>query len=47
VTSLQLMVLAGMLVMAGVAAFAWWASPAEPDLADALDRLSPRRPTPM
>ncbi len=43
-TSLQLLVLAGMLVMAGVAVFAWWASPAEPDLADALDRLSPRRP---
>lgn len=45
--SLQLLILAGMLVMAGVATFIWWASPAEPDLADAFDRLSPghREPT--
>ncbi len=41
-TSLQLLMIAGMLVMAGVAGLIWWASPAEPDLADALDRLSPR-----
>ena len=42
-TSLQLLILSGMLVMAGVGTFIWWASPAEPDLADAFDRLSPRR----
>ena len=39
--ALQLLILAGMLVMAGVATFIWWASPAEPNLADAFDRLSP------
>lgn len=41
-TALQLLMVAGMLVAAGVATFVWWASPAEPDLADALDRISPR-----
>jgi hypothetical protein len=41
-TSLQLLILAGMLVMAGVGTFIWWASPAEPDPVDALNRLSPR-----
>jgi hypothetical protein len=46
-TSLQLLMLAGMLVMAGVAVFLWWASPAEPDLADGLDRISPHRPAPL
>ena len=40
-TALQLLMVAGMLVMAGVATFVWWASPAQPDLADALDRISP------
>lgn len=44
-TSLQLLILAGMLVMAGVAVFVWWAAPAEPDLADALDRISPHHTT--
>lgn len=39
-------VLAGMLVMAGVATFGWWASPAQPDLVTTLDRLSPHR-TPL
>ena len=43
--TLQLLMLAGMLVAAGVATFVWWASPAEPDLADALDRISPRPAT--
>ena len=42
-TSLQLLILSGMLLMAGVGTFLWWASPAEPDLSDAFDRLSPRR----
>jgi len=44
-STLQLLMLAGMLVMAGVATFTWWASPAEPDLTDALDRISPHLPT--
>ena len=44
-TSLPLLILAGMLVMAGVATFIWWASPAEPDPVDALNRLSPRHTT--
>jgi len=44
-TALQLLMLAGMLVAAGVATFVWWASPAEPDLADALDRISPHPAT--
>ena len=39
-------VLAGMLVMAGVATFWWWASPAQPDLVTALDRLTPHRAPP-
>ncbi|MFT4217432.1 MAG: type II secretion system F family protein [Micropruina sp.] len=39
-------VLAGMLVMAGVATFWWWASPAQPDLVAALDRLAPHRTLP-
>ncbi len=43
--ALQLLILAGMLVAAGVATFVWWASPAEPDLADALDRISPHPAT--
>lgn len=43
--ALQLLILAGMLVTAGVATFVWWASPAEPDLADALDRISPHPAT--
>ena len=42
-TALQLLMVAGMLVMAGVATFVWWASPAQPDLADALDRISPHQ----
>ena len=46
-TSLQLWMLAGMLVMGGVAVAIWWASPAEPELADALDRLSPHKPVPV
>lgn len=41
-TSLQLFVIAGMLVMAGIGTFIWWLSPAQPDLADALNRISPR-----
>ena len=41
-----LSVLAGMLVMAGVATFWWWTSPAEPDLVTVLDRLAPRRTPP-
>lgn len=41
-----LSVLAGMLVMAGVATFWWWMSPAEPDLVTVLDRLAPRRTPP-
>jgi hypothetical protein len=45
-TSLSLLMVAGMLVMAGVAVFIWWASPAEPDLADAFDRISPHHSTP-
>jgi hypothetical protein len=45
-TTLLLSMLAGMLVMAGVAVMIWWASPAEPDLADALNLLSPHRPPP-
>lgn len=42
-TSLQLLMIAGMLVMSGVAVLVWWASPAEPDLSHALARLSPHR----
>jgi Flp pilus assembly protein TadB len=42
---LQLLMLAGMLAMAGIAGLIWWASPAEPDLADALRRISPHQPT--
>jgi hypothetical protein len=38
----QLMILSGVLVMAGVTGLVWWLSPALPDLADALDRISPR-----
>ena len=45
-TIVVLSVLAGMLVMAGVATFCWWASPAEPDLVTALDRLAPHRTPP-
>lgn len=41
-TSLRLWILAGMLVGAGVAVAVAWAWPAEPDLASALARLSPR-----
>ncbi len=41
-----LSVLAGMLVMAGVATFWWWTSPVEPDLVTVLDRLAPRRTPP-
>ena len=44
-TSLQLWMLAGMLVTGGFAVAIWWASPAQPDLADALDRLSPHKPS--
>ena len=43
--ALQLWMLAGMLVMGGLAVGIWWATPADPDLADALNRLAPRRPT--
>ena len=42
-TSLQLLMLAGVLMMAGVAVLVWWASPTEPDLGHALARLSPYR----
>lgn len=41
-----LSVLAGMLVLGGVATFWWWTSPAEPDLVTVLDRLAPRRTPP-
>ena len=40
-TGLQLMLAAGLLVGAGVALLIWRLAPAEPDLADALHRLSP------
>ena len=40
-TGLQLMLAAGILVGAGVALLIWRLAPAEPDLADALRRLSP------
>jgi Flp pilus assembly protein TadB len=40
-TGLQLMLAAGILVGAGVAFLIWRLAPAEPDLADALRRLSP------
>lgn len=43
-TALQLMIAAGMLVMGGVALLVWRLVPAQPDLAGALDRLSPRTP---
>ena len=41
-TALQLMMTAGILVMSGVAMLVWRLAPAEPDLANALERLSPR-----
>lgn len=42
--SMQLWMLAGVLVMSGVACFVWWLVPAQPDLADALRRLAPTNP---
>jgi len=45
-TSLQLWMLAGTLVMGGVAVAIWWVSPVQPDLADALNRLSAHKPIP-
>lgn len=45
-TGLQLAALGGILVTAGLVGLAWRAIPAEPDLADALDRLS-STPTPV
>ena len=44
-TATQLMILSGLLVMTGVAGMLWWFSPAEPDLADAVNRISPRPAT--
>ena len=40
-TGLQWWILAGVLVMGGVAAMVWWLAPAQPDLAAVLDRLTP------
>lgn len=40
-TAAQLMIVSGILVAAGIAGLAWWFSPAVPDLADALNRISP------
>jgi len=45
-TGLQLAALGGILITAGLVGLAWRAIPAEPDLADALDRLS-STPTPV
>ena len=42
-TSLQLFVVAGMLVAAGIGTFLWWLTPVQLDLGDALNRLAPRR----
>lgn len=44
-TGLQLALLAGALIGAGVALVVWHLVPAQPDLADALARLDPRAPT--
>ncbi len=38
---LQWWILAGVLVMGGVASLVWWLVPAQPDLAAVLDRLTP------
>ena len=43
-TGLQLALLAGALIGAGVALLAWQLMPAQPDLADALARLDPKSP---
>ena len=43
-TGLQLMIAAGILVAGGVALLIWQLAPAQPDLANALERLSPRTP---
>lgn len=43
-TALQLMIAAGILVAGGVALLIWQLAPAQPDLANALGRLSPRTP---
>lgn len=40
-TGLQLWMLAGVLVMGGVACLVWFLAPAHPDLSDVLTRLSP------
>lgn len=40
-TGLQLWMLAGMLVLGGVACLVWYLAPAQPDLSDVLTRLSP------
>lgn len=42
--SMQLWMLAGVLVMSGVTCVVWWLVPAQPDLADALRRLAPTNP---
>lgn len=42
-TTLQLLMLTGMLLAGGVVTAIWAALPAEPDLSSALDRLSPHR----
>ena len=42
-TGLQLAILAGGLVGLGVALIVWRLTPADPDLGDALNRLSPNR----
>lgn len=40
-TGLQLAMAGGALIAFGVVVAAWWLAPADPDLADALERLSP------
>jgi hypothetical protein len=42
--ALQMWMLAGVLVMGGVASLVWWLAPAQPDLGDVLERLSPAAP---
>lgn len=43
--ALQLWMLAGALVLGGIASLVWWLVPAQPDLGDVLDRLSPTATT--
>ena len=45
-TSLQLAIAAGALIGLGVALLTWRLVPAQPDLRDALDRLSPEHARP-